>query len=115
MNSPDALRAMTDTLLRVYHDAHRARAHDVAYHALAAAAHAAEDADDAERLGEIEQLAREHLRWLDEHEPEHRHADAPSRRRGHPSIYEQLAVTVVSMRLRVESAQHLRDAQKLRD
>ena len=108
MNEEPLGRAHLETLLRVHEEAREAGHHETSYHALAAAAHAAEDVRDDDALAEVEARCRAHLAWLDERDPEHRLAGRPSRRRGHPSVFEQLALTTAGMRLRLTSERRLR-------
>lgn len=76
---------------------------EVAFHALSAAGHAAEDERSMERLGEVERNARDLLRTLDSTRPEHRFSSESSKVRGHQSIFEQLAVTASGMRTRIKT------------
>jgi hypothetical protein len=74
---------------------------EVAYHALAAAAHAAEDEERTDRLEQVEQVARDDLGWLDAHRPEHRFASPAAAQRGHASIFDQLVTIAAGMRMRI--------------
>src|SRR5262245_51304865 len=65
--------------------------HDVAYHTLAAALHCAADVEDVKRLGEVERLADEQLKWIDAHHPEYEHSTQSASKRGHVSIFKNLA------------------------
>jgi len=61
--------------------------YEVAYHALAAALHAAGDAADATRVRQIQNLAIQQRDWIDEHRPEHRLSSTSARGRGQQSIF----------------------------
>lgn len=98
-------------LLRLHREAWDAGRHAVAYHALAAAAHDYDDGGDESGLAQVERLARAHLAWIDEHQPEHRLSEEASRGRGHSSIFQQLALTTSGMRIRARSDRQLREAR----
>src|SRR3954447_8121956 len=61
-----------DVLMDLSRRAFERRQVEVAFHALSAAAHAAEDDGRMDDLEEVEQTARERLRWLDANHPKHR-------------------------------------------
>jgi len=71
--------------------------YEVAYHALIAALHWANDHADLRRLQAIEQLANEQHHWLDTHLPQHRLSTQSSKLRGNQSVYETLKRQVASM------------------
>ena len=75
----------------------------VAYHALAAALHAAETLNDQQACRLIERYADECRQWIDLHAPAHRLSSLSAQARGHESIFRQLGVTAQSARLRIES------------
>ena len=89
--------------LALFESARNADEHEVAYHALAAALHAAEGLDDAAACAEIERLANECRNRIDHDEPGHKLSSNTAHQRGHESIYRQLALTAVSARLRIEA------------
>lgn len=97
-----ALRTVYRSLLSTYRATFTAGHHEVAFHALSAAAHAAEDLGDAEALVEIERLALEHLAWIDANDPDHRFSSSSSSERHHRSIFVQLGTTASMMRARIE-------------
>jgi hypothetical protein len=61
--------------------------YEVAYHALAAALHAASDEADQIRVREVQVVAIEQRDWIDEHRPEHRLSSASARKRGQQNIF----------------------------
>ena len=66
-----------DTFEQLVHISHQAMAeshYDAAYHSLAAAYSLARDEQNVQHLHTVEQTAREHLRWLDEHAPDYEHS-----------------------------------------
>lgn len=106
-------RELYPRLLTLYEAAFRERRHEIAFHLLSAAAHAADDAGDTEALESVERLARDHLAWLDAHDAEHRLATFAARTRRHESVFTNLAATVNSMRARVD-AERRREALRKR-
>lgn len=102
------LEPLLQKLLEIHQATFAMGEHEVAYHALAAAAHAAERLQDVATLLKIEQACIEELGWIDAHEPEHKHSSLSAKGRGHHSIFTQLSVTTASMRTRLEM-DHRRD------
>lgn len=96
------LRPLLDQLLQVHRSAWEMGEHEVAFHALSAAAHAAEHLRDQPALTRIAQLSRDELAWLTEHEPRHR-MTAGIATRHHKSMFEQLATTATGMRQRLHA------------
>jgi hypothetical protein len=99
------LRPLLDQLLQVHRAAWELGEHEVAFHALSAAAHAAENLCDQPALARIAQLSRDELAWLTENEPRHRLAFGIATR-NHQSMFEQLAITATAMRQRL-AADHV--------
>ena len=89
--------------LALFESARNADEHEIAYHALAAALHAAEGLDDADACAEVERLANECRNRIDSDEPRHKLSSSTAHQRGHESIFRQLALTAVSARLRIEA------------
>ena len=77
--------------------------YEVAYHALAAALHAAASLNDHETCRLIERYADECRQHIDIRAPGHRLSSRSAQSRGHESVFRQLAVTAQSARLRLES------------
>jgi hypothetical protein len=96
------LRAILDQLLQVHHAARTLGEHEVAFHALSAAAHAAEHMHDGAALSKVARLSRDELEWLVRNDPRHRMV-AGVATRNHQSMFEQLALTATAMRQRIES------------
>lgn len=111
---PDAaeLRRFLDQLLTLHGESSRLGEHEVAFHALAAAAHAAERLEDVDALEHVAQLSREELASIDAVLPQHRHSSRSASQRRHRSIFEQLAVTASTIRQRIRAEQVRRDAAK---
>ncbi len=86
-----SLIGLYDELMSVHHRAFAGARYNVAYHALAAALHCAEDACDLERVTEVEHLASEQLVWIDLHAPAYEHSSQNASSRGHASIYTMLS------------------------
>jgi hypothetical protein len=110
MPSPESIPSLLRELLDLHAAAVALHAHDVEFHLLSAAAHAAEVVEDVDALQTVERLARDDLTWIDAHEPEYRHSTASSRTREHRSIFEQVAVMAAGMRARIDANHKLRRA-----
>jgi uncharacterized protein YecT (DUF1311 family) len=67
------------------------RQYSVAFHALAAAYHAALALSDIEGLRRVEKLSREQLAWIDENAQHYEHSTESAKTRGHHSVYATLA------------------------
>ena len=78
-------------LFALSREAHDARHHEVAFHALSAACHAAEDARSLDELVDVEREAQAQISWIDENVPTHRLATVAAGRRGHPGLFTMLA------------------------
>jgi len=63
---------LLDRLLDANRDAFEAAQYEVAFHALAAALHAADDLKDLATLRHVQRTARDQGAWIDAHAPEHR-------------------------------------------
>lgn len=101
MADREQVRPLLDTLLEVHRAAFELGEHETSFHALSAAAHAAESLEDMDALKRIAELSRAELAWLDAHAPDHRLSTRSAEKRRHPSIFEQLAVTATGMRQRI--------------
>ena len=104
MSEPELTR-IHEALLRLHAEGRALREHQVAYHALAGALHAAESLRRIDLLEEVAGLAREHGRSIDQSEPKHALSRQSAALRGHQSIFEQLAATcaAVCARLKAEN------------
>jgi hypothetical protein len=92
--------ALFEQLFAISRDAHARRQHEVAYHSLSAAMHAAEDAHDAQSLRTIVQEAQTQISWIDHNAPGHRLSTTSARRHNHPGVYVMLgrqAETIAAM------------------
>jgi hypothetical protein len=101
MAAREQVRSLLDTLLEVHRAAFDVGEHEVSFHALSAAAHAAESLEDVDALERVAELSRAELAWLDAHAPDHRLSSRSAAERRHQSIFEQLAVTAGGMRQRI--------------
>jgi hypothetical protein len=109
-----ALRDCYDRLLDISREAVADGHHEVAYHALAAALHAAQDGGDRQRLLHVQATAMEYLTALDAASPGHRLSSTgrASRPNG-PNLYAMLArqaggqADLVKMRLARPAPGHL--------
>ncbi|HEX8694714.1 MAG TPA: hypothetical protein VF746_19975 [Longimicrobium sp.] len=101
MANGEQIHSLLGTLLEVHRSAFELGEHEVSFHALSAAAHAAESLEDVDVLERIAGLSRGELAWLDAHAPDHRLSSRSAEQRRHQSIFEQLAVTATGMRQRI--------------
>lgn len=101
----------------------RARAagrHEVAYHALAAALHAAEDVSDHQRITAVAERAQQEQERIDRELPGHRFATATQVAREardgthHTPLYTMLARTAVAARARAAATSALARAERRR-
>ena len=110
-----------ERLLDVSRAAHGNGQHEVAYHALVAAMHAADDGADAARLREVEREAEAQIAWIDRHAPGHRLSTHSAGRHGHPGVYAMLArqaaghVTVQAHRVEREARVDVAGARRDED
>ena len=88
--------SLTTRLLALSREAHQRRQHAVAYHALTAAMHDADDAGDVEALAEVGREAAAQIAWIDRFEPAHRLSTPSARRHDHPGVYAMLARQVAA-------------------
>lgn len=68
---------------QAFSDAH----YEVAYHALAAALHAASDDADQTRVHQVQEIAVQQRDWIDENDPEHRLSSTSARKRGQHDVF----------------------------
>ena len=78
------------TLFRVSREAHALGQHEAAYHALAAAMHAANDARDPRALAAVQQEAAAQIAWIDHHVPHHRLSTTSAGARHNAGVYAML-------------------------
>jgi hypothetical protein len=106
-----------DALIDASREAHARGQHAVAYHALAAAMHAADDQSNGEQLGEVEREAKRQLDWIDEYAHHDRLSTRSASTRSHPGVYTLLARTAgahVQMIVRRADLEHTRQAMTSR-
>lgn len=96
---------LRDSLLALYECARELQVHEIAYHALAGALHAAEELHDFDTLGLVEEESRRHVSLIP---PEHRISAQSAAARGHPSMFEQLAALAVAARIRIGAEDRLK-------
>jgi hypothetical protein len=97
------LTGLHDALLRLHGEARTLGEHQVSYHALAAAMHAAESMRDSAALESIASLAREHAQWIERNDPGHPLSTQSAALRGHHSLFEQLAAMCAAVRARLRA------------
>ena len=114
MSGP-ALTRLRDRLLELHAEARELREHQVAYHALAAALHAAESLRDIHTVEHVAALARQHGEWIDTNEPLHPLSGQSAALRGNHSVFEQLAATCAAVRARLKSETLPRKKQRAPD
>jgi hypothetical protein len=86
----ESARTLFDRLLTLSREAHESGLHEVAYHALTAAMHAAQIGRDSAGVATIADEAREQIKWIDTHVPEHRLSTRSARKHDHPGVYAML-------------------------
>ena len=82
-----------DVLIDASREAHARGQHAVAYHALAAAMHAADDESNREQLSAIEREAKRQIDWIDEHADQDRLSTRSASTHNHPGVYTLLVRT----------------------
>ena len=90
-------------LLAISQEVFDAQLYEVAYHALMAALHCADSAQDEDRLIEVATVAQAQRDRLATESPHHLIAPQAAERRGHRSVYDSLLLQVTAMQLRVRS------------
>jgi hypothetical protein len=88
-------------LLEMHREAFENERFDVAYHLLAAALHAAEELQSAERLGTVGAIAEQRQRALDAQEPNHRLSTTSANHRGGLPQYTALVGIAQAVRGRI--------------
>jgi hypothetical protein len=86
----DAARSFFDRLLALSREAHGCGFHEVAYHALIGAMHAAQSGHDRAGVALTADEAREQINWIDTHVPGHRLSTSSAARHDHPGVYAML-------------------------
>jgi hypothetical protein len=79
-----------EQLIRISRKALDGSHYSVAFHALAAALHYAQDEANIERLLLVESIAFKQLEWIDVNAPQYEHSTRSSKRRGAPNIFQSL-------------------------
>ena len=87
---PAPARAFFDRLMTLSREAHEFGLHEVAYHSLCAAMHAAQTGNDPAGVARVADVAREQIDWINTHVPAHRLSTASARRHDHPGVYAML-------------------------
>jgi hypothetical protein len=88
--------------------------HEVAYHALMAALHCAEQARDLSRLADVSRRCREQLQAIDRIAPAHRLSSQSARAAGHRSVFEMGASTADAAALRLQAELRLAERRHRR-
>ena len=99
---------MFQKLLTINQEAFENAQFDVAYHALAAALHAARDAGDEAGLHQVMRRSEEQLTEIDAHHPEYQHSTVSAEKRGHESIFRMLARNA-NVRERLAHQEHAKE------
>ena len=94
--------AVFDAAMTLSRSAFAGRHYAVAYHALAAALHAAYDLGDDERLVAVGEVCQEQQMWLDDREPQHELSSESAIRRGTHSLWATLRQDVQRRRQMLE-------------
>ncbi|HEY1373207.1 MAG TPA: hypothetical protein VGH50_12105 [Candidatus Binatia bacterium] len=91
MMDEETIREFYRDLMRINRECFEGREFDIAYHALMAALHCAQQLKDIPYLREIERIAMEQLKYIDAHHPEYEHSTASASNRNHVSVFQTLA------------------------
>ena len=83
--------SLYDRLFALSREAHVSGQHEVAYHALVAAMHAAEDAHDVAGVHNAMKEAQAQIAWVDQNNPDHRLSTKSAGRRNHRGVYAMLS------------------------
>ena len=84
---PAAEPALFERLLAASREAHGHGQYEVAYHALTAAMHFADDMADVQGLAEVGREAEEQIAYIDRVAPGHRLSTRSAARHSHPGVY----------------------------
>jgi hypothetical protein len=103
-----ATASLFDRLFALSREAHALGQHEVAYHALTAAMHAADDAADAAALERVGREAEAQIAAIDRTEPAHRLSTRSASHHGHPGVYVML-VRQAAMHVRHHEARTAED------
>ena len=102
---PDLFEELIQSSRKALHGGH----YSVAYHALAAALHYAQDEENIERLLLVGHIADEQLKWIDATAPDYEHSSRSSERRGITNIFQSLtrqASTGVTLIKSIRATRH---------
>ncbi|HEV8191858.1 MAG TPA: hypothetical protein VGP82_10295 [Ktedonobacterales bacterium] len=102
MDIRDGLAIWYDQALALSRAAFAHRHYAVAFHAIAAALHCANDLGDDARLMEVGALAREQAMWLDDHDPSDPLSAESAALRGSHSLWASLGREVATRRRLLE-------------
>jgi hypothetical protein len=91
MGDDGTVDGLVQRLFSISQDAHARRQHEVAYHTLTAALHAAQNAHDVSGAKAVFREAREQIAWIDINAPEHRLSTNSAGRHNHPGVYAMLS------------------------
>jgi hypothetical protein len=93
------------TLMQIHEETFDAGLFEVSYHLLAAALHAAEEANDIERLTQVETLAKQRQAEIDRTQPQHKVSSASANGRGNFALFTSLAAIAGAARGRIAADQ----------
>ncbi len=88
---------------------------EVAYHALAAAMHCAEDIRDAGLLAEVQRRAEEQRQWIDTKAPAHKLSSPSAKTRGNESVFTSLVKQIHSMLLGLKVDEQAEEVRQLNE
>jgi len=103
MTEHEAVTSLSDRLLHASREAHALGHHEVAYHALTAAMHAADIASDVRALTVIRREAEAQIAAIDRADPMHRLSTKSAARHSHPGVYAML-VRQTNMHVQIHDA-----------
>lgn len=104
-----------DTAMTLSRTAFAGGHYGVAYHALAAALHAAYDLGDDARLATVGEVGEEQRQWLDEHDPDNALAARAAATRGSADVWATLRLEVQTRRRMLEHRRTIPPEHRLAD
>jgi len=93
------------TLMQMHEDTFAAGLFEVSYHLLAAALHAAEEADNLELITRVEMQATQRQAEIDRSQPQHKVSSASAAGRGNFALFTALSATAGAARGRIAADQ----------
>ena len=110
---PKSAEQLYQDLLQMHQEAFAAARFELAYHVLAAALHAAEEAENLDWLGDIEDLAKDRQAEIDTSHPDEKISSVSAGGRGNVARFTALAATAAATRGRIVAQRALQRTHEL--